>query len=268
MVDQNNAGPDDDDLLKGLDGGLDKEQASADSSRPLPKKVELDIDDFLEEEIEEEPPPPPPTEEKPAPPPEELPGDEEEPSEKPKRFALPKLILLVSIVLIPLLAITATALYLLRDDEPPPEEPKTIINTIDLNPFLINFPPPNNLFILKLDLSIKFPNPLILQDFQNNRLIQRDRIYRLVQGLGPTIRAAWEAEKQKQALEIDLANARGGNPVTRKEIQKKLEYAKDQAKRTQSIMQETLQKEIANIINNTLRTGRIDQLDINRMDPV
>lgn len=267
MVDPINPESDDDDLLKDLDAGEINGNGPADSSRPLPKKVELDIDDFLEEEIEDEPPPA--AEEKPPPPVKEEPKTDKKPVEEPhKRFSRKKLILLGSSGLVLLAVIAGAVFFLLKDKEPPPDNTPPPVNMIELKAFLVNFPPPNDAFILKLELSIKFPNQLVLQDFSNNRLIQRDRIYRMVQSLGPTVMNAWKANKEMEALEIELANARKGDPLVRKELEEKLKYAREQAQKNQAVMKKTLEGEVVHIINKTLRAGLIDHLEIKRMEMV
>lgn len=184
----------DDELLEDLNisdmDGLSDE--AAEGGRPLPKKVELDIDDMmLEEEDEEEPEEPEP---EPEPEPEEIeepaPEPEEEPKKKKGRLSLVKLIILALAVIIPLVA--AAGVYKWYSDKKAAEAQKKQAAPIgpillELKAFVINYPGAEQDQVVRLTMALTFPTPILAQEFKVNEIKVRNSIYLFLQGQGPEV---------------------------------------------------------------------------------
>lgn len=172
-----------DEQLEDLDlGEVDSLQdADTEAGRPLPKKVELDIDDMdlgVEEDKEEEPEEP---EEEPKETPKQ-PEPEEGEAKAPPQYSSSKMAFLAGGVLI-ILAVAAGLLMLFM---PPPQQPVAAGEhlKIELQPFIINFPAPDEDVIIKLTLSLSFPSTGAMDEFTSRRPALRDLVFRFIQGRG------------------------------------------------------------------------------------
>lgn len=147
------------------------EEEAAVPGRPLPKKVELDIDELGEpgEEEEEEPAP--------------LEAPPEEEAEVPVRKPLAKLLLLGGGALVVLLALVGLVLFLVSGPEEAPRQAGGP-TTLRLEPFLVNLTGPGRETVLKLTMAVTFSSPQAQEEFLTRRLALRDLIYRYIQGNG------------------------------------------------------------------------------------
>ncbi|MEW6266655.1 MAG: hypothetical protein AB1641_26585 [Thermodesulfobacteriota bacterium] len=166
--------------IEGLEG------AHLEGGRPLPKKVELDIDDmFLEEEEAAKP------EEKPAPPAKEEPEKEAaaelpaKPAEEPKpRSPYLKIGLIAGAALV--VAVLAAGLILSKMKTPPEPPPKAAVPLeMELSPFVVNHTGREREVIQELKLFVAFSDAQGRLEFENKTLIMRDIIFRFLQGRGP-----------------------------------------------------------------------------------
>lgn len=168
-----------------LDDVQGLEAAQKEDARPLPKKVELDIDDMLleeeedeEDELPEELPPPTPVEAPSAPVPAPA------PEEKPKSKISPvKLAVLGALVLIPIIVVVMLYVFVLRDDSGTPEGAAAEVN-VELKPFVVNFPAEEGRdeVIIRVFLSATFPDEATKNEFDDQRVVVRDLIFRYIQG--------------------------------------------------------------------------------------
>ncbi|MEW5723329.1 MAG: flagellar basal body-associated FliL family protein [Thermodesulfobacteriota bacterium] len=204
-------GPGDDNLLKDLDltqvEGL--EGVHIEEGRPLPKKVELDVDDLLlEEEAEEAPKKEPaaaPPKEEPAPEPEA----KEEAAAAPKpRLSLFKVGLLAAAVLVP--ALVLLLIVLLSGEKPAPPTPPTAQvagpTSLELKPFVLNFPQGDGEVIMELEVAVYFPDELTRREFEERTLVLRDLIFRYVQGRDPAVLAEPQAGVELSGKLAELIN--------------------------------------------------------------
>ena len=182
------------------DSSFTVDNSIAEAGRPLPKKVELDIDDMAFEDDEEEIPE---VDQEPEIEPVEVQPAEEEPAPPRRRWSRPKILVLIALVLLPLLIGGGVAYKLFFQPEPPPEEPAGP-PSVNLKPFLINYPGPQKDTIATLTLKIVFPNPVIEEEFNTRSPVVRDLIFRYVQGLGP--QALTAGPEARDLMLIDLAN--------------------------------------------------------------
>ncbi|MBU2548538.1 MAG: flagellar basal body-associated FliL family protein [Proteobacteria bacterium] len=163
--------------LDGMDG-LDA--AGQEDGRPLPKKVELDIDEMMEvpeEDLEEEAP-----EEEPE---EEAPVQEEAPEEEPPpaRISRSKLAVLAGGGLLIVLAVASVLIMLLGGGPAPLPIPKVLFGSgsiSQLKPFVINVPQADRDVIVTLTLDVTFSDKEAKGEFENRLLVHRDAIFRLL----------------------------------------------------------------------------------------
>ncbi|MFH1091378.1 MAG: flagellar basal body-associated FliL family protein [Pseudomonadota bacterium] len=200
-------GSDPDALLKELNleemEGL--EEVEFTPGRPLPKKVELDVEDIgFEEEEEEEKPPTREVEAEPA----EKPGISPPPQEKPGRTSNRKLMLLIAAVLAPLIAAAVLFLYLGLGAG---LKKTTLLPTqqIELLPFVLNYPAQDNRTIIKVKVRIIFNNSTAPKEFLQNDMHFRDLIFRFLQGQGPDPLLA--GPKSRDILASDLIRLLNGS---------------------------------------------------------
>ena len=152
----------------------------SDEGRPLPKKVELDIDDMILDEDEE---PPEITEPEPI---EEI-TPEEEPEPAPAKFSRFKLAILAAAALLVLIAVAVPVIIMTTGEkvETEPAKPANPLDNMIQSPFVINFPVADREIIMKMTLAASFPNEVVQQEFQIRQVVIRDLIFRYAQGLGP-----------------------------------------------------------------------------------
>lgn len=191
--------------LEDLDlGEVDSLQdADTEAGSSLPKKVELDIDDMdlgREEDKEEEP-------EEPKEEPEETPEQpepEEDKAKAPPQYSSSKLAFLVGGVLI--IVAVAAGLFILF--APSPQQPAAVEEPfkIELQPFIINFPAPDEDVIIKLTLSLSFTNAGAMDEFTSRRLTLRDLVFRFIQGRGPVNSGSSEVKTKLRKGLTDLIN--------------------------------------------------------------
>ena len=193
MVDErnkkNSAG--DDDLLRNLNlenvEGL--EGIQVESGRPLPKKVELDIDDLLLEEDEVEAPPTAAEKQAAeAPAAEEAAGEEDKEEAPAPRISWFKLAIVASGVLVPLMVLVVVGVIYFRTPAPPVPPPKPAEvgqANLELLPFVINFPLDKGEMLIEMEMALYFDNPGGQREFESQNLYWRDLIYRYVQGKNP-----------------------------------------------------------------------------------
>ncbi|MDY6851384.1 MAG: flagellar basal body-associated FliL family protein [Thermodesulfobacteriota bacterium] len=177
-------GQDEAEQLEDLDlGEVDSLQdTDTEAGRSLPKKVELDIDDMdfgVEEDKEEEPEEP---EEEPKETPEQPEPEENEAKASPQ-YSSYKVAFLAGVAL----TILAVAAGLLIFFMPSPQQPVAVDEhlKIELQPFIINFPAPDEDVIIKLTLSLSFPSAGAMDEFTGRRTALRDLVFRFIQGQGP-----------------------------------------------------------------------------------
>lgn len=186
--------------LEDLDlGEVDSLQdADTEAGRSLPKKVELDIDDMDlggEEDKEKEP------EEEPEETPEQPEPEEEE---APPQYSSSKVTFLLGGVLI----IVAVAAGLLILFAPSPQEPTAVEERfkIELQPFIINFPAPDEDVIIKLTLSLSFTSAGAMDEFTSRRPALRDLVFRFIQGRSPVNSDSPEVKTKLRKGLTDLIN--------------------------------------------------------------
>ena len=192
MADEDNkfslgASNSEDALLTDLNlGGEAMGGAEFDQGRPLPKKVELDIDDMLLESEEEEPPPPP----RPRRPHRKFPNRRRKKRRKRSSPGFPKkkLAILMGIAALVLTVIAAPIIYIFGE-----KEEKTVEEAIPkppklyLKPFIVNFPAKERDRLVKVSLAVEFPNNAVESEFNHDLPVLRDLIFRFIQGQGPAI---------------------------------------------------------------------------------
>jgi flagellar basal body-associated protein FliL len=177
---KNGLGEEDEALLNELDADGENDEQS-----PLPRKVELDIDDMVFEDEEEEEG----EEEEAEPEPElDLEEPEAEPAEeepKPKgRRSKKKLLFIGLLALVPLLGLGAAAYLFLGDQSEPEVVQEPVTPSLTLKPFVINYAPREK-NVATLVLTVTFPSPEIMSEFERQIIVFRDKIYRYAQGMGP-----------------------------------------------------------------------------------
>jgi flagellar basal body-associated protein FliL len=207
-------GSDGDNLLKDLniDDVEGLEDAQIAGGQPLPKKVELDIDDMMLEEDEEEAAPEESKAAAPLPEPELPPSPETAPSEaeeKPPRrkISTTKLILLILAFVLPLVIIVAPVIYIFFDkpvETTEPQVPPPVPKMLELKPFIINFPSvtaeggpdetekpessdspaasPES--IIQIIVMVDFPDSTVAEEFKKRESAIRDGLFRYFQGVG------------------------------------------------------------------------------------
>lgn len=170
---------DDADQVNGLD--MDRipnlEEAQIEAGRPLPKKVELDIDDIFTEEEEEEP-------EK-TPEPEKEAVEVTEAEQPPPKYAFYKVILLSGAGVLFLTGLAVLGLWLVPDIQPP--QMRQLLKgpiQMELQPFIINYPGDQGDVIVKLRLNLSFSNSQAHEEFSGRLLTMRDLMFRYMQGQG------------------------------------------------------------------------------------
>ena len=205
----------DDNLLKDLNiddvEGLEGAQLAG--GQPLPKKVELDIDDMLLEEDEEEAPPEEPEAPAPEPVGEPVPEAEAAPSEEEKpprrKISTTKLILLILAVVLPLTIIIAPIIYIYMDkpvETTQQPAPLPMPEMLELKPFVINYqaetakagsgekdaqktegsPTAPKETIIQIIVMVDFPDGAIAKEFKSQESAIRDGLFRYFQGLAVT----------------------------------------------------------------------------------
>jgi flagellar basal body-associated protein FliL len=203
----------DDNLLKDLNiddvEGLEGAQLAG--GQPLPKKVELDIDDMLLEEDEEEAAPEEPKEAAPAPEPEPIPESEAAPSEeevKPPRRKIStfKLVLLILAFVLPLIIIVAPIIYIYWNqpaETPVQQAPLPVPEMLELKPFIINYPTGTEAgkpddkekpeadgseatpteAIVQIIVMVDFADKSVAEEFKDKEPAIRDGLFRYFQGV-------------------------------------------------------------------------------------
>ena len=161
------------------DGAPPSEGARVQAPRSVPRKVELDIDELPEDLAVEVPETQERVEEAPAEP--EL---EEPPVQAPARSAFPKVLVLfggaTGLFLI-LLAVTGFSIY--RWMHPPqPVRPMVLPEslTLSLMPFVVNVATGSEERLLTLNLSLTSSSLKTKDEFLNDQVVFRDRIYRFL----------------------------------------------------------------------------------------
>jgi flagellar basal body-associated protein FliL len=174
-------GNEDDAFLKDIDFGELGESGAIglDEGRPLPKKVELDIDDMILEDDEE---PPETTEPEPV----EEAAPEEEPEPAPAKFSRFKMALLAMAAILVLAAVAVPVIIMTRGDKVETEtvKPANPLDNLIQAPFVINFPGDKQDIILKMTVAVSFPNQAVQQEFQTQLVVIRDLIFRYALGAG------------------------------------------------------------------------------------
>ncbi|MBF0529459.1 MAG: hypothetical protein HQK55_09340 [Deltaproteobacteria bacterium] len=161
----------------------------AQTGRPLPKKVELDIDDML---LEEEPPAqikPEPKKPEPVKELTPLPAEEASEDEEPKARISKKKIAIISALLIIPLAL-AILFFLPGKPKPTPVHTKKVATgpvDVVLQPFVINFPGQSSGKepLMYIKFSIFFTTVEGKHEFDAQTVMFRDLIFRFIQGRGP-----------------------------------------------------------------------------------
>lgn len=198
--------------IEGLEGAIPAD------GKPLPKKVELDIEDMLLEEEE-----PPAHEVRPERVPEALKEivleTEKEPAEKkPKtKLSVFKLAIIGATVLIPIVVVVSLLLFTpIAKPKPKPTPPKSVSGPADaeLKPFIVNFSHPQTTkeLIMYFKLEVLFSSAEGRHEFQAQNVMFRDLIFRFIQGHGPvpTNNPAARTEFSRTLIELINANLKRG----------------------------------------------------------
>jgi len=181
-IEENGLLSDDRDQVNGfdMDNMPNLEEAQLEAGRPLPKKVELDIDDiFTQEEAAE---------------PEEAlePESEKETAEvleaelPPPKYAFYKIVLLGGAGVLVLTVLISLVVLLFPDIQPP--EVRQLLEgpiSMELQPFIINYPDEQGDTIIQLRFSLSFSNAQAREEFSGRLLTMRDLLFRYMQGQKP-----------------------------------------------------------------------------------
>lgn len=179
-----------DSFLKDLDASnvAALEENGLENGRPLPKKVELDIDDLMfgedEDEAEETEEPAEAGEQETV---EEAPPPSEEPPRRVK-YDVKKLTVLASAGLLGIGLLIGVGLWLRPTEGPPPpvRNVQPAARAIALEPFIINFPTPQGAdVIITLTVSLVLSPGASPSQVASQTTVLRDMIFRYVQGQGP-----------------------------------------------------------------------------------
>jgi flagellar basal body-associated protein FliL len=153
---------------------------------PLPKKVELDIDDmFLEEVQEAEPPaPPPPPQSESAP----VVEPESETDEKPaprRKFPFKLALIAGGVVLVLAVAVVLAIPRLKPSPQTAHDAPAVGMAKplqAELFPFVVTVAGPGEEQIVTFAVSVTFPSGNVQQEFESHEGVFRDLIFRFVSG--------------------------------------------------------------------------------------
>ncbi len=174
---------DEEGVLKEFDLGemAGVESAGLEDGRPLPKKVELDIDDMLLGEEEEEPEPSPDEKDEAAA--EAAAAAAQEDIEKvPARISRKKLAILAGAALLLIITLGAAVIWMLPSDKPlPPEETAAGLNSVEMEPFLIDIPANNSSVLMQFKITVAFSTPQEKSFVEAGTPLLRDAIFRFVQ---------------------------------------------------------------------------------------
>jgi len=164
------------------------EEAQLEAGRPLPKKVELDIDDIFAEEGEK-------PEETPESEPEKETAAVLETEPPPPKYAFYKVVLLGGAGVLVLAGLIALVMWLVPEIQP--AGVRQLIKapvSMELQPFIINYPDEQRDTIIKLRVSLSFSNAQAREEFSGRLLTMRDLLFRYMQGQGPIDPKSQEAK--------------------------------------------------------------------------